>query len=71
MNTTPIAFRLFAAATAVAVTLGLLGTVCSIAEPQAGVLMAKTEQHRAESQRLAHAAATLTVAAAAEATLRK
>jgi len=66
MNTTPFAFRLFSAAMAAAVTFGLLGTVCSIAEPQASVLMARQQQQ----QQLARAAATVTVAMAPAGTAR-
>ncbi len=45
MNPLPLAVRLISAATAVAVTFGLLGAVVSIAEPQRDVLIAKS-QHR-------------------------
>lgn len=44
MNTTRTAVRLFAAATAFAVTMFLLSTVFAIAEPQRSVLLAKIER---------------------------
>jgi hypothetical protein len=43
MQSLPLAVRLFAAATAAVVTLLLLGTVVSIAEPQRSVLIAKAQ----------------------------
>jgi hypothetical protein len=43
MKSLPLAVRLFAAVTAVTMTLALLGTLVSIAEPQRSVLIAKTQ----------------------------
>jgi hypothetical protein len=43
MNRLSLTVRLFAAVTAVTMTLALLGTVVSIAEPQRSVLIAKTQ----------------------------
>jgi len=70
MNATPIAFRLFAATAAVTVTLGLLATVCSIAEPQRSVLIAQTQQHQQQERQAARAATSTVVATAADRALR-
>ncbi len=43
MNPLSLTVRLIAAVTAVTITLALLGTVVSIAEPQRSVLIAKTQ----------------------------
>jgi len=43
MKSLPITVRLFAAIIAATVTLALLSTVVSIAEPQRSVLIAKTQ----------------------------